>query len=115
MKNVLVLHGPNLNLLGSREPEVYGRVTLGEINRNLHELAAKNQIALSDFQSNSESALVDRVQQARTDGVEFIIINPASRKLNAAPPSLFGYATCETGSAASGLWSASSGRSRSSS
>ena len=78
MKNILVLNGPNLNLLGSREPEVYGRVTLGEINRNLHELAAKNQIALSDFQSNSESALVDRVQQARTDGVEFIIINPAA-------------------------------------
>jgi 3-dehydroquinate dehydratase-2 len=78
MKNVLVLHGPNLNLLGSREPDVYGRVTLGEINRNLHELAAKSQVKLSDFQSNSESALVDRVQQARAEGVDFIIINPAA-------------------------------------
>ena len=78
MKNVLVLHGPNLNLLGSREPNVFGRVTLDEINRNLHELAAKNQVSLSDFQSNSESALVDRVQQARTEGVDFIIINPAA-------------------------------------
>ncbi len=78
MKNVLVLHGPNLNLLGTREPDVYGRVTLAEINRNLHELAAKSQIKLADFQSNSESALVDRVQQARTDGVDFIIINPAA-------------------------------------
>lgn len=78
MKNVLVLHGPNLNLLGTREPDVYGRVTLAEINRDLHELAAKSQIKLEDFQSNSESALVDRVQQARTDGVDFIIINPAA-------------------------------------
>lgn len=78
MKNVLVLHGPNLNLLGTREPDVYGRVTLAEINRNLHELATKSQIKLEDFQSNSESALVDRVQQARTDGVDFIIINPAA-------------------------------------
>jgi 3-dehydroquinate dehydratase-2 len=78
MKNVLVLHGPNLNLLGTREPDVYGRVTLAEINRNLHELAAKSQIKLEDFQSNSESALVDRVQQARADGVDFIIINPAA-------------------------------------
>ena len=78
MKNVLVLHGPNLNLLGTREPDVYGRLTLAEINRNLHELAAKSQITLADFQSNSESALVDRVQQARADGVDFIIINPAA-------------------------------------
>ena len=78
MKNVLVLHGPNLNLLGTREPDVYGRITLAEINRNLHELATKSQIKLADFQSNSESALVDRVQQARTDGVDFIIINPAA-------------------------------------
>ncbi len=78
MKNVLVLHGPNLNLLGMREPDVYGRVTLAEINRNLHELAAKSQIKLEDLQSNSESALVDRVQQARAEGVDFIIINPAA-------------------------------------
>ncbi|HEY5993071.1 MAG TPA: type II 3-dehydroquinate dehydratase [Gallionellaceae bacterium] len=78
MKNVLVLHGPNLNMLGTREPDVYGRVTLDEINRNLHELAAKSKIKLADYQSNSESALVDRVQQARADGVDFIIINPAA-------------------------------------
>lgn len=78
MKKVLVLHGPNLNLLGSREPEVYGRVTLDEINRNLHKLALGNNLTLSDFQSNSESALIDRVQQARAEGVDFIIINPAA-------------------------------------
>jgi 3-dehydroquinate dehydratase II len=78
MKNVLILHGPNLNLLGSREPELYGRVTLDEINRNLHKLAVDSKVTLSDFQSNSESALVDRVQQARTEDVDFIIINPAA-------------------------------------
>jgi 3-dehydroquinate dehydratase-2 len=78
MKNVLVLHGPNLNLLGSREPDVYGRVTLDEINRNLRQLAAKANATLSDFQSNSESALIKRVQRARSEGVDFIIINPAA-------------------------------------
>ncbi len=78
MKNVLVLHGPNLNLLGSREPDVYGRVTLDEINGNLRKLAAKANATLSDFQSNSESALIERVQRARSDGVDFIIINPAA-------------------------------------
>jgi 3-dehydroquinate dehydratase-2 len=78
MKNVLVLHGPNLNLLGSREPDVYGRVTLDEINRNLHKLAADAKVTLSDFQSNSESALIDRVQQARSEHIDFIIINPAA-------------------------------------
>jgi 3-dehydroquinate dehydratase-2 len=78
MKNILVLHGPNLNMLGVREPGVYGSVTLDEINRNLHKLAEGSGISLADFQSNSESALVDRVQQARADGVDFIIINPAA-------------------------------------
>ena len=78
MKNILVLHGPNLNLLGSREPEVYGRVTLSEINERLVNLASKSGANLSFFQSNAEADLVNRVQQARTDGVQFIIINPAA-------------------------------------
>jgi 3-dehydroquinate dehydratase II len=78
MKNVLVLHGPNLNLLGSREPDVYGRVTLDEINANLRKLAASSGATVSDFQSNSEAALIERIQQARTQGVGFIIINPAA-------------------------------------
>jgi 3-dehydroquinate dehydratase-2 len=78
VKNVLVLHGPNLNLLGRREPEVYGSVTLDEINRNLSNLAASADIKLASFQSNSESELIDRVQQASTEGVDFIIINPAA-------------------------------------
>ena len=78
MKNILVLHGPNLNLLGSREPDVYGHVTLGEINERLMTLAGANGANLFCFQSNSEVALVERVQQARTDGTQFIVINPAA-------------------------------------
>lgn len=78
MKNILVLHGPNLNLLGCREPEVYGRITLDEINRQLTTLAGANGANLSYFQSNAEAALIERVQQARTDGTQFIVINPAA-------------------------------------
>lgn len=78
MKNILVLHGPNLNLLGTREPEVYGRITLDEINSKLSAQAQTKGAKLAYFQSNAEAALVDRVQQARTDGTDFIIINPAA-------------------------------------
>ncbi len=78
MKNILVLHGPNLNLLGTREPGVYGHVTLEEINRKLAAIATENGATLNSFQSNAESALIDRVQQAREDGTEFIVINPAA-------------------------------------
>jgi len=78
MKNILVLHGPNLNLLGSREPTVYGHVTLDEINTRLTKLAVSQHAGLSCFQSNAEAQLVERVQQASTDGTEFIVINPAA-------------------------------------
>lgn len=78
MKKVLVLHGPNLNLLGSREPEVYGRVTLDEINTRLMKLAKTQGATLSCFQSNAEAVLVDTIQQARADGTQFIVINPAA-------------------------------------
>lgn len=78
MKNILVLHGPNLNLLGSREPEVYGRVTLDEINEKLIALASANSANLFCFQSNAEAELVNRVHQARDDGTHFIVINPAA-------------------------------------
>jgi 3-dehydroquinate dehydratase-2 len=78
MKNILVLHGPNLNLLGSREPGVYGSVTLDEINARLTKLAEKQGASLGCFQSNAEAALVERIQQARTDGTQFIVINPAA-------------------------------------
>ena len=76
MKKVLVLHGPNLNLLGTREPEVYGRITLDDVNQRLRQLAQQAQVELDAFQSNWEGALVDRVQAARVDGTGYIIINP---------------------------------------
>ena len=78
MKNILVLHGPNLNLLGSREPDLYGRTTLDEINARLMTLAAAQGANLQSYQSNSEAALIDRVHLARTDGTQFIVINPAA-------------------------------------
>jgi len=78
MKNILVLHGPNLNLLGTREPDVYGRVTLAEINEKLITLAGEKGANLFCFQSNAESGLVERIHQAHSDGTDFIIINPAA-------------------------------------
>jgi 3-dehydroquinate dehydratase II len=75
---ILVLHGPNLNLLGSREPEVYGTTTLEQINTGLTQHAAVRGASLSAFQSNHEGALIDRVQAARLDGTCFIIINPGA-------------------------------------
>ena len=78
MKNILVLHGPNLNLLGMREPDVYGSLTLNEINEQLTALASKNSANLLYFQSNAEAELVNRIQQAHTDGTDFIVINPAA-------------------------------------
>jgi 3-dehydroquinate dehydratase II len=77
-KLILVLHGPNLNLLGSREPEIYGRETLAVINRRLEVKARAAGIRLETFQTNHEGVLVDRVQQAKTDGVGFILLNPAA-------------------------------------
>lgn len=78
MKKILVLHGPNLNLLGSREPDVYGRITLDEINNKLTQQAQQSGASLATLQSNAEFALVERVQAARLDGTDFIIINPAA-------------------------------------
>lgn len=77
-RKVLVLHGPNLNLLGTREPQTYGHTTLADINDALARRAAEAGIALDTFQSNHEGALVDRVQAARGEGVDFIVINPAA-------------------------------------
>ncbi len=76
--HALVIHGPNLNLLGSREPEVYGAETLDMINRRLAAAAKDAGIRLSVYQSNSEGGLVDRVQAARDEGIGFIVINPAA-------------------------------------
>ena len=76
--NVLVLHGPNLNLLGEREPQHYGSISLESINQRLEARATEAGIHLEVCQSNVESDLVDRVQQAQRDAVDFIIINPAA-------------------------------------
>ena len=78
MAKILVLHGPNLNLLGEREPEVYGHATLATIDAGLAATAAEAGHALETLQSNAEHVLVDRVQAARTDGTAFIVINPAA-------------------------------------
>ncbi len=78
MTKILVLHGPNLNLLGTREPEIYGADTLVAIDQNLLQMASQNGVELETFQSNLEGELVSRIQQAATDGIQFIIINPAA-------------------------------------
>lgn len=78
LDSILVLHGPNLNLLGSREPSVYGSATLADINASLIDLASKNGANVQCFQSNSESLLLERIHQARSDGTQFIVINPAA-------------------------------------
>lgn len=76
--SILVLNGPNLNLLGTREPQVYGSTTLDDITTELMELGAKAGVNVSCFQSNHEGALVDRIHAARLDGTEFVIINPGA-------------------------------------
>lgn len=78
MSKILVLHGPNLNLLGAREPGVYGHATLAEIDAAMHQQAAAAGHALEHFQSNAEHALIERVQAAKQDGTAFIVINPAA-------------------------------------
>ncbi|MEY4112000.1 MAG: type II 3-dehydroquinate dehydratase [Polynucleobacter sp.] len=75
-RSVLVIQGPNLNLLGMREPEVYGTITLEDIHKKLADLAKQVDISLETYQSNHEGELIDRVQKAKKDGVSFIIINP---------------------------------------
>src|ERR1700712_2333938 len=73
---ILVLHGPNLNMLGTREPEIYGRTTLADIHADMELQARAANVQLESFQSNHEGGLIDRVQAARDEGVNFIIINP---------------------------------------
>jgi 3-dehydroquinate dehydratase II len=78
MAKLLVLHGPNLNLLGSREPDLYGRTTLAEIDDDLRARALAAGHELETFQSNAEHVLVDRVQAIRDDDVDFVLLNPAA-------------------------------------
>ena len=77
-KSILVLHGPNLNLLGVREPEHYGHATLDSINDSLSASATAADIALEAYQSNAEADLVAKIQTLATKKVDFIIINPAA-------------------------------------
>ncbi len=77
-KSVLVIHGPNLNLLGLREPEHYGNATLNSINQMLADKAKSADINLATFQSNSEAELVSKIQSLATEKADFVIINPAA-------------------------------------
>jgi len=78
MATILVLHGPNLNLLGEREPAIYGNTTLADINRQLNDVATARGHHLLSLQSNAEYELVERIHDARHEGVNFILINPAA-------------------------------------
>lgn len=78
MARILVLHGPNLNLLGTREPEIYGADTLADINARLGAMAAARGHTLATVQSNAEHVLVEAVHAARTDGTAFILVNPGA-------------------------------------
>jgi 3-dehydroquinate dehydratase-2 len=75
---IWVIHGPNLNLLGTREPAVYGATTLADIDRELAEIGHQSGARVESFQSNHEGAIVDRIHEARRAGVGFIVINPAA-------------------------------------
>ena len=74
--NILLLNGPNLNLLGTREPDIYGRETLDDVVAMVRTLVEQAGGLFAHFQSNHEGALIDRIHQARTEGVDAIIINP---------------------------------------
>ena len=78
MAKILVLHGPNLNMLGSREPEIYGTTTLKEIDAQIKLFAETAGHKLTSFQSNAEHELIDRIQSAKTKNIDFIIINPGA-------------------------------------
>lgn len=78
MATILVLHGPNLNLLGTREPEIYGATTLADINSTLTEMSIAKGHHLQALQSNAEYELINRIHDAKAEGVNFIVINPAA-------------------------------------
>lgn len=78
MSAILVLNGPNLNLLGTREPDIYGSETLNDIHQRLNSLAASLGLSLDTFQSNAEHALIDRIHQARDERIDFILFNPGA-------------------------------------
>ena len=78
MANFLLLNGPNLNLLGEREPELYGKITLNQVVENLSKISDKSGHELSDFQSNAEHELVDKIHKAKDNNIKCIIFNPGA-------------------------------------
>jgi 3-dehydroquinate dehydratase-2 len=78
MATILVLHGPNLNLLGTREPEVYGSDTLDDINQSLEQRCSKAGLGFLNFQSNAEHELIDRIHTAQGEQIDFIVFNPGA-------------------------------------
>lgn len=78
MAKILVLNGPNLNMLGKREPDIYGHTTLDELNEQLTKHGQQQQVEVLCFQSNAEFELIEKIQNATKDGVGFIVINPAA-------------------------------------
>ena len=76
MSDILIINGPNLNLLGTREPEVYGKETLADIESKLSEIVSREKISLNFIQSNAEHEIIDVIQSAKKEGIKFIIINP---------------------------------------
>jgi len=78
MSSILVIHGPNLNLLGTREPDVYGSETLADINERLMAQTKQHKLTLEAIQSNAEHVLIEKIHQAKHDNTQFIIINPAA-------------------------------------
>jgi len=78
MKKILVIHGPNLNLLGKREVDIYGKVTINEINKDLEKIAKSKGVKLETFQSNHEGEIVDKIGESKKKGFGAILINPAA-------------------------------------
>ena len=76
MTDILVINGPNLNLLGKREPEIYGKESLSDVENSLINLSDKNNVQIKLFQSNAEHEIIDAIQNANSEGIKFIIINP---------------------------------------
>jgi len=78
MKNILIIHGPNLNLLGKREVDIYGKTSIDEVNKEMNVYAASKNVKITIFQSNHEGGLVDKIGEAKEKGYSAIVINPAA-------------------------------------
>lgn len=78
VKSILVIHGPNLNMLGTREPQHYGKQTLADINQRLQEMARADGVRMETFQSNAEAAIIEKIQGLFVNRVDYLIINPAA-------------------------------------